>query len=192
MLWTSIIAVIFLNGSIFGVFNYLADYLSTVTGLPAALVSAMLFVYGVANIFGSMLAGSLLSKCPEFTVKNFPFALVAIYLIMVSGGSVWPLMALLTVIWGILGGINANITQFWISHAAPEAPDFANGLFLTSANLGTMMGTAFSGLFINAWGMEYVIFGGIAFIFTAGIIFWGQCYRPAMNPISMVETVSIR
>ncbi|CQR72562.1 hypothetical protein SOV_15260 [Sporomusa ovata DSM 2662] len=38
-------------------------------------------------------------------------------------------MMVLTTLWGILGGINANVTQYWLSHAAPEAPDFANGLF---------------------------------------------------------------
>ena len=183
MLWASIIAVIFLNGSVFGVFNYLAEYLASVTGLAPALVSVMLFIYGVCNIFGSMLAGNLLTVRPMDTVKSFPFALSAVYIALLMGGSAWPMMAALTVLWGLLGGINANINQFWISRAAPEAPDFANGLFLTAANLGCMAGTTFSGIFIDQLGTANVLWGGLVFAAVAAIMVWGQCYRPAMNPV---------
>ena len=185
MLWASVAAVIFLNGSIFGVFNYMADYLSSVSGLAPALVSTMLFAYGLCNIFGSMLAGSLLTTRPLLTVKMFPFFVAAVYLLLLSGGSAWPLMAIMTVVWGILGGVNGNINQFWVSRAAPEAPDFANGLFLTAANLGCVFGTAFSGWFINSMGMAQVVLGGLAFSIVAAVIVWGQCYRPAMNPLKM-------
>jgi predicted MFS family arabinose efflux permease len=68
-------------------------------------------------------------------------AVAAVYLVLLGGGSAWPLMGLMVVLWGILGGINANINQYWLASAAPEAPDFANGLFLTAANLGCVLGT---------------------------------------------------
>ena len=183
MLWASIAAVIFLNGSIFGVFNYLADYLATVSGLAPSLVSIMLFVYGICNIFGSMLAGNLLTTRPLTTVKTFPFAVISVYLLLFSGGSAWPFMAVLTILWGLLGGINGNINQFWISRAAPEAPDFANGLFLTAANLGCVFGTTFGGSMVDGFGMSYVVFAGIIFGAIAAATLWGQCYRPAMNPL---------
>lgn len=182
MVWASIFAVIFLNGSVFGVFNYLAEYLASVSGLAPTLVSLLLFVYGLCNIFGSMIAGNLLSSRPMDTVKIFPFFLGAVYLLFLLGGNAFPLVAVLTVFWGLLAGINANINQFWLSHAAPEAPDFANGLFLTAANLGCMAGTAISGMFIEAWGTEYVVCGGLVFTVAAGIIFWSQCHKGSMNP----------
>jgi predicted MFS family arabinose efflux permease len=181
MVWASIFAVIFLNGSVFGVFNYLAEYLASVSGLSPTLVSLLLFVYGLCNIFGSMIAGNLLSSRPIGTVKIFPFFLGAVYLLFLLGGNAFPLVAVLTVFWGLLAGINANINQYWLSHAAPEAPDFANGLFLTAANLGCMAGTAISGMFIEAWGTEYVVCGGLVFIVAAGIIFWSQCHKGSMN-----------
>ena len=181
MLWASIISVIFLNGSIFGVFNYMADYLSTVSGFMPTVVSAMLFVYGVCNIFGSMIAGNLLTAHPFQTVKIFPFAVAALYLLLFYGGSAWPLMALLTIVWGLLGGLNANINQFWISRAAPEAPDFANGLFLTAANLGCVFGTSFGGFLIDEFGMAYVIFCGVIFSAAAAIILFGQCRHTGIN-----------
>ena len=183
VLWSSILAVIFLNGSVYGVFNYMADYLSSVAGLSSSLVSSLLFAYGACNILGSILAGQLLASRPQATVLAFPLGLVSVYLLLFAGSGVWLVAAMLIVIWGILGGINANINQYWIFHAAPEAPDFANGLFLTAANIGCMAGTSFCGVFINAWGMAYVICGGMAFIAVAGVLLLCQCRAAAFNPV---------
>lgn len=183
MVWASIFAVIFLNGSVFGCFNYLAAYLTDVTKLAPSMVSIVLFVYGVCNIFGSMIAGNLLTVQPIWTVKLFPIALSIIYLILYFGGSTIVLsMLILTIIWGILGGVNANINQYWLSHFAPEAPDFANGLFLTSANVGTMTATAFCGLFIDKFSIEEVILGGLIFSFVSLLIVWFQCYKTSVLP----------
>ncbi|MBM6691435.1 MFS transporter, partial [Fusobacterium mortiferum] len=48
--WMAIIAVVFLNGGIFGVYSYLADYLERVTNYSAEIISIALLVYGLANI----------------------------------------------------------------------------------------------------------------------------------------------
>lgn len=181
MVWASIVAVIFLNGSIFGVFNYLAEYLGVVSGVVPALVSMLLFVYGVCNILGSMLAGNLLTVRPLLTVKAFPFAAALIYLVLLGGGSSWPFMGIVVVLWGILAGINGNINQYWISRAAPEAPDFANGLFLTAANLGCVFGTTVSGKFIDTLGLEFVVLGGLLFCLLAALVLWGQGHKQAKS-----------
>ncbi|MBQ3892358.1 MAG: MFS transporter [Mailhella sp.] len=185
VLWASMLAVIFLNGSVYGVFNYMADYLASVAGLPPFFVSILLFLYGACNIVGSMAAGRLLTDRPVLTVMAFPPAMAAVYLALFLGSGAWPLATALIVLWGVLGGINANINQYWISHAAPEAPDFANGLFLTAANIGCMAGTSFCGLFIDAWGMEQVIFGGLGFLAAAGLLLWGQCHGRSLNPAAI-------
>lgn len=181
MVWASIVAVIFLNGSIFGVFNYLAEYLGVVSGVVPALVSMLLFVYGGCNILGSMLAGNLLTVRPLLTVKAFPFVAALIYLVLLGGGSSWPFMGIVVVLWGILAGINGNINQYWISRAAPEAPDFANGLFLTAANLGCVFGTTVSGKFIDTLGLEFVVLGGLLFCLLAAVVLWGQCHKQAKS-----------
>ena len=55
--WLAIVAVICLNGSIFGVYNYLADYLQKIAELPGELIAALLLVYGLLNMCGSYLGG---------------------------------------------------------------------------------------------------------------------------------------
>lgn len=70
---------------------------------------------------------------------------------------------------GILAGIGDNINQYWIISAAPEAPDLGNGLFLTSANLGTTVGAAFPGK--NLYIKKARYFRYLAFTFLLLCIF---------------------
>jgi MFS transporter, DHA1 family, inner membrane transport protein len=158
--WLSIVTVILLNSAVFGVYSYLADYLKTVTNVSSNLISLMLFIYGGANIIGNIVAGKLLTKNAKKSVLSYPFVLGAVYIILFFTGQFTVPMALITLIWGILAGIGGNITQYWIMSAAPEVPDFANGLFLTSANLGTTFGAAVGGLIISDMGTQYVVLVG--------------------------------
>lgn len=159
--WQSIVAVIFLNSAIFGVYSYLAEYLKTVTNMSSNTITIMLFVFGGANIIGNVLAGKLLTKIALSSVVLFPFVLGAVYILLFLFGHLSVPMAIITLFWGILAGVGGNINQYWIMSSAPEAPDFANGLFLTSANLGTTIGAAIGGLFISSMGTEYVVLVGI-------------------------------
>ncbi|MCM3537886.1 MFS transporter [Priestia endophytica] len=159
--WLSIVAVILLNSAIFGVYSYLAEYLKTVTNTSGKLISFMLVLFGVANIIGNIVAGKLLTKNAIKTVVAFPFALGVVYIILFFTGQFTVPMAIMTLVWGIFAGIGSNINQYWITSAAPEAPDFANGLFLSSVNLGTTIGTAVGGLFISGLGTQYVVLVGV-------------------------------
>lgn len=96
--------------------------------------------------------------------------MVAVYVALFIFGEVTIAMGAIILVLGILAGIASNSCQYMITHAAPEAPDFANGLFLTSANLGTAVGTAFCGMFISQYDTRYAVVG--TFIFLAlGIVF---------------------
>jgi MFS transporter, DHA1 family, inner membrane transport protein len=159
--WLSVAAVIFLNSAVFGVYSYLAEYLKTVTNISSNSISLILVIFGLSNIIGHMVAGKLLTKNAMKYIVSFPFALGAVYIILFFMGQFTLPMAIITLGWGILAGIGANINQYLIMSSAPEAPDFANGLFLTSANLGTTIGAAVGGLFISEMGTQYVVLVGL-------------------------------
>ncbi|MDQ0970268.1 DHA1 family inner membrane transport protein [Neobacillus niacini] len=161
MTWISIVTVILLNSAVFGVYSYLADYLKTVTNLSSNSISLLLFVFGGANIIGNIVAGKLLTKNAKKSVVSYPFVLGAVYILLFFTGQFTVPMAIITLFWGVLAGIGGNITQYWIMSAAPEAPDFANGLFLTAANLGTTFGAAVGGFIISDMGTQYVVLVGI-------------------------------
>jgi predicted MFS family arabinose efflux permease len=177
--WLSIVAVILLNGAVYGVYSYLAEYLQTVTNMSSNLVSIVLFIYGGANIIGNVIAGKLLSDNANKSVMIFPFALGAVYIILFLFGQFTVPMAIITLIWGVLAGIGANINQYWVISAAPEAPDFANGLFLTSANLGVTFGAAAGGLFISEMGTVYVVFVGILALILSLVTIFLRIYMLA-------------
>jgi MFS transporter, DHA1 family, inner membrane transport protein len=179
--WLSIVTVILLNSAIFGVYSYLTDYLKTVTNMSSNSISLILFVYGGANIIGNIVAGKLLTKNANKSVVTYPFVLGAVYILLYFTGQFTVPMAIITLIWGVLAGIGGNITQYWIMSAAPEAPDFANGLFLTSANLGTTFGVAVGGLIISDMGTQYVVLVGILSLILGlvTIILRNYMYSPA-------------
>lgn len=162
--WLAIIAVVFLNGGIFGVYSYLADYLERVTDYSVEFISIALLVYGLANIVGNIIAGRLLTDKAVVVVTAFPLALIGVYCLMFFMGNMTFSMAVIVLLWGILAGIGANINQFWIASAAPHVPDFANALFLVATNLGTCIGCAFCGWFIDSMSITYVVCGGIIFL----------------------------
>lgn len=58
--WLAIFAIIFMNGAVFGVFSFLADYLRSVSLVPEHWISMLLFFYGIANVIGSFYSGRLL------------------------------------------------------------------------------------------------------------------------------------
>ncbi|WP_307761314.1 MFS transporter [uncultured Phascolarctobacterium sp.] len=176
VMWLAILAVIFMNGAVFGVFGYFSTYLQEVAGFSWNWISTVLLVYGLANIIGNFVGGRLLTCAPLKTVLFFPCVLALAYVaVFLAGAYAAPLVAL-TLVWGVLGGVNANINQYWIASAAPEAPDFANGLFLTAANLGTMFGTLLCGWFITLLGIKMVLVGGLVFLVFCVVAVSGRLY----------------
>lgn len=159
--WISILGVVFLNGAIFGVYSFLAEFLGTVTKLSSNVITIMLLVYGLANIIGNVIGGRELSTKPIRFVQLFPFLLGAVYIVLFFLGELTIPMMIMTFLWGVLAGAAGNINQYWITSAVSNAPEFGNGLFLAATNLGTTIGTTICGLFITAMGIAYIILGGI-------------------------------
>ncbi|MGW7916709.1 MFS transporter [Staphylococcus xylosus] len=171
--WLSIFAVICFNGAVFGIYSYLSEYLDVITKLSVNVISIMLFVYGLANIIGNVIAGNLLTHSPKITVIVYPIALTIIYIIFLSLAELTVPTMIIILIWGVIAGIGNNLNQYWIMSSAPQAPDFANGLFLTATNLGTTIGTAFAGLVITQIGTKYILLVGILGLFLGLIcVLW--------------------
>ena len=170
VMWNSIIAVTLINGAMFGFFSYMSDYLKTVTEVSYSVISVVLLVYGLANIVGNVLAGKLLSINARRSIIIMPFALLVSYICLFITGEWITAMVIIILILGVLAGIASNNMQYMIAEAAPEALDFANGMFLTSANLGTTIGTAVCGAFITEMGTRYSVFGALFFL-IASIVF---------------------
>ncbi|MFR9063117.1 MAG: MFS transporter [[Clostridium] scindens] len=160
----SIIIVIFLNGAIFGFTNLYIRFYGTITDINAESISLFLLFYGLANIVGNMIAGKVLTVDAKKSTFVLPFALFAAYAGLFLTGRLAIGTAVFCIVIGALAGINSNVNQYLITEAGPQAPEFSNGLYLTSANLGTTFGTFICGLFITAMGTRYSLYGTFTFI----------------------------
>lgn len=169
-IWYSILAVTLINGALFGFFSYMSDYLKTITAVPYNIISILLLIYGLSNIAGNVIAGKQLATNPIRSMIFIPFALLVFYVCLFILGEWLAAMAVIILILGILAGYGQNTMQYMITEAAPEVPDFANGLYLLSANLGTTMGAAVCGAFITAFDTRYSVFGSLLFL-LASIVF---------------------
>lgn len=168
-LWYALVAVILGNGAVFGFFSYLADYLRVVTAIPFTTISLILFVYGAANIIGNVLAGKFLARNAVLTIKATPFALALVLMLLFTLGEELGLTVGIVLLFGIFTGLCNNNNQYMIVHSAAEAPEFANGLFLSSANWGTAVGTALCGLFISGMGTRYAVMGAMLCLAAATV-----------------------
>lgn len=163
-MWYSIAAVTLINGALFGFFSYMSDYLKTVTEVSYRIISILLLVYGLANILGNIIAGKQLSANPLRSMIAAPLVLIGLYVCLFLLGGWLAAMAILIFLLGVLAGYSQNTMQYMITAAAPEAPDFANGLYLLSANLGTTIGAAVCGLFIASFDTRYSVAGALLFL----------------------------
>ena len=135
--WLSILGVMFLNGSVFGVYSYLSEYMETVTQLSAGLISILLLVYGLSNIIGNLIAGRMLSSRPLGFVVTFPFLLAAVYAVLFFLGYFTVPMAILTFVWGVLAGVSLHLQileqQWGLQYAASSFPEWERSILFWEA-----------------------------------------------------------
>lgn len=186
--WISIFGVICLNGSIFGVYSYISEYLTQISGFSSHMVSMVLLVYGVANMVGNTLGGKWLSETPLRLFKVFPIALILLYIMQYALGFISWICAGLMLIWGILAGCGGMMNQYWITKACEDAPTFGNGLFLSATNLGTTIATSVCGIMIKT-SIPSIFLGGMIFICIALAAFLYQYGSQTMKKNIIMEEI---
>ncbi|WP_046181198.1 MFS transporter [Domibacillus tundrae] len=181
IVWLAIATVIFIGSASSSINSFIAEYLGTVTNISGKTLTLALFLLGIASLIGNVAGGRLLTKNAMKTATYFPIALgIVLLLSFLTGKSTGP-MLITIMLWGILFAIGNNVSQYWITSSASEAPDFANGLFLSCGNLGITIGTAVGGLFISGMGTQYIVLGGLLFMILslASILLSNFMFSPA-------------
>lgn len=160
----SILGVVFLTAGMYSVYSFISVYLTDVSQITGFLLTFSLFIYGLTSLIGNYMGGHLLSSKPIKTVLVFPITLTLVYLLMFGLNQYTIAMLIIIVVWGIIAGLGANIQQYWVVSAASEAPEFANGVFLSSGNIGVTIGTSLSSLIIASFDIKYILFVGIFYL----------------------------
>ncbi|MNI41579.1 hypothetical protein D3C73_958360 [compost metagenome] len=73
---------------------------------------------------------------------------------------------IIIIIWGAVFTGGLIISQTWLTSEATEAPEFANSLFVSFANLGVTIGTT---LGVSQMGTHLITWSGVLFLLLASI-----------------------
>ena len=177
----SILGVIFLNAGMYTSYSYISEFLNSITQIFGTELSIVLFIYGVASIVGNWLGAKLLNRNTNTTVLTFPIIFSIIMVGMFCFGSVKIPTIILMALWGLLAGIGNDISQYWMVSAAPEAPEFANGIFLSMGNVGVTIGTTIACAVVLSMGVQYVMLAAIAVLILDLILLYIRTKKYAVR-----------
>lgn len=166
----SCVGVVILATGVCVSYSYISQFLQTVTHIVGTELSITLFLFGIASIVGTWLGGKLLSTKPNPTVLLYPFVLSFVLLLLYFVGRIPIPTIILVAFWGALDGLMNNILQYWIVSAAPESPEFANGMFFSMMNIGITIGTSIGGVLIMGYGTESIFLGSIAVLLISFVV----------------------
>lgn len=153
----SVLGVIFLNAGLYTGYSYISEFLGTLTHIAGTNLSIVLFIYGVTSIIGNWLGSRLLVKDARKLVLISPIIISLILLgVFIACNNAIPTIIFMA-LWGLLAGIFNDISQYWMVSAAPQAPEFANGIFLSMGNVGVTIGTTLAGIVVAGIGIRYVM-----------------------------------
>lgn len=156
------LGVIFLNAGMYTSYSYISEFLNAITNIFGSELSLVLFIYGIASIAGNWIGAKLLNSNVNRTVLSFPIIFSILLLGVFTFGFMKIPTIILIAVWGLLAGIGNDISQYWMVSAAPEAPEFANGIFLSMGNVGVTIGTTIAGAVVLSMGVQYVMLAAIA------------------------------
>ena len=157
----SVLGIVVLTSGSYEAYIYISQFLQEVTHINGFELSVVLFLYGIGSLIGNYTGGILLSKKAKSTVLSYPFVLTALFItIFILGGFKIP-MIVLVFLWGLLIGVVVDILQYWVTTSAPEAPEFANGMFLSMNNIGITIGTSIGGVVVMSLGTKFIMIIGV-------------------------------
>ena len=168
------LAVLMVFGGHFMFFTYLRAYLETSGGFAIEAIAMILLGFGVANFFGTFIAGRMAQLSLRLTLVLVPLSMGTLALVMVAfGGN--PLTDIGSVVlWGMIFGGAPVAWSSWIARTVPDEAESAGGLFIAAIQLAIALGAGFGGLVFDAAGGTGTLFvSGAVLLFAAITVMLG-------------------
>ncbi|MFE0023504.1 Cmx/CmrA family chloramphenicol efflux MFS transporter [Amycolatopsis sp. NPDC059021] len=134
------------NGGTFGTFTYLATLFTTVGGLGAGWVPALLALFGVGSFLGVTLGGRLADVRPGSVLFGGSAALLLGWVLLAVTAAHLAVAIVLVFVLGVLSfGVGSTLIPR-VFAVAPGAPTLAGGLATAAFNVGAVLGPWLGGL----------------------------------------------
>lgn len=155
MRW-GMLAVIMMFTGHFAFFTYLRPFLESAAQLNVNQLSLVLLAFGVANFFGTSLAGYLVTRSVSLTLSGMALVMSVTALVLVSFGGVSWLVGAGVALWGLAFGSMPTGWSTWISRAVPDDAESGGGLLVATIQLAITVGAAAGG-----WMFDWQGAGGV-------------------------------
>ncbi|MAM13101.1 MAG: MFS transporter [Rhizobiaceae bacterium] len=171
-------AVLLVFGGHFVFFTYLRAYLETRGGFSIEAVAIILLGFGIANFFGTILAGRMAQLSLRLTLVLVPLSMGTLAMVMVAfGGN--PLSDTVSVVlWGMIFGGVPVAWSSWIARTVSDEAESAGGLFVATIQLAIALGAGLGGIVFDAAGGTGTVFaGGVLLLLSATTVMFGVRIR---------------
>lgn len=149
-LWLTVLLV---SGH-FIAFTYVRPLLTTVSGVDAKWIGALLFAYGLAGIAGNFIAGPMAARHPRGMLLAIALGLLLTPLLLLWVGSTPAGGIAVLLLWGLAyGGVSVGLMG-WMMKAVPQAVEIATALYVGVFNIGIAAGAWGGGRLLNGIGLH--------------------------------------
>lgn len=165
----------------FAFFTYLRPFLEVVTGVGISGVSGILLGFGLANFFGTLLAGPLLERSLRVTMFAMPGLMGLLGFALVLMGAAPVADAVLVAVWGLAFGAVPVAWSTWLARTVPDQAESAGGMLVAAIQLAISAGAAGGGAVFTFSGAPGVMLAsGLVLALSALSIF--LAVRPQLSP----------
>ncbi|MGO2514265.1 MFS transporter [Marinomonas polaris] len=153
----------------YALFTYIRPALESVSNISVDGLSLMLLGFGVANFFGTLLAGGLMERSLRATLIIMPalvgIAAFGIVLLPVQEAGVMALVAF----WGLaFGGVPVAWSN-WVARVVPDQAETAGGMVVAAVQSSIALGAAIGGLIFGLNGVMGVFITAASIMLLAAL-----------------------
>jgi predicted MFS family arabinose efflux permease len=166
------LTVIFIVAGQYAGYTFVTPYLEQITHLATAIVSVLLFAYGVATVIGNFVGGALagrnLHRTIVVTVWIFVLSLAAI-----AAFATTPFFAgFALLVWALSWGMAPVGTQLWLYNATLHAPEAAQAMNTSVFQLSIGLGSLAGGIAVDHVGLHSSMWlGALILALAVGMVY---------------------
>ncbi|MEV4351051.1 MFS transporter [Actinoplanes sp. NPDC049596] len=160
-------------------FTYIRPAAESVSGIDAAGLALLLFVYGIANVAGTAVSGVLADRVLRVAALLFP-ALVGLgMLAMVLTGGTRAGLFIAAALWGFGFGGVPTTAQTWAGRTDPEHLEQLGGVTVTVFQIAIALAAIGGGLLVDHIGATAPLVAGCIAAIAGGLLLATAVRSPA-------------
>ena len=171
--WRGMVSIILSFTGYIALFTYLRPFLETVPGVGVRELTIILILFGIANVVGTPVAGTLLKWNLSLTLTLAPLLMSLLSVGLVMFNHVSLLAAVLVVLWGFVSSAPPLGWSTWLTHIVPDEAESGGSLLFGATQFGVALGAAVGGVAIDRSGaLGAVVVSGIILLVCSLVNFY--------------------